>query len=236
MKTILKSFNSVLYPNTCICCGSIIEDGEFLCDYCHEFIELTDPLKRCKACGMNKSNCQCKRHVFYFNSAVAPFVNKGVAKRVMYIFKFGKREQSSEFFARQMAFCVKNEYRDISFDCITYVPMSKRKLAKRSYNQSFLLAKDISERLNIPIFSLLKARHSYKSQHSLREKQRFKNVKGMYSAKCKLDGKRILLVDDIKTTGATLDECSKALLVAGADAVYCVTALISQKNKKRKGK
>ena len=117
--------------------------------------------------------------------------------------------------------------------------MKLRKKLKRGFNQSEVLAKNISKILKIPICNdaLIAARKT-KIQHTLTKDERFKNVRGKFIANKKHDltGKTVLLVDDIKTTGATLDECAKQLLSLGADEVYCVTGLMTPKNKKKEGK
>lgn len=228
MNSIKTFVKTVFHPKTCAGCGAIIDEGEALCDYCREMLVRCDPLKRCLKCGLDKNKCECRFRVFHFNACVAPFVNKGVAQNAVYSFKFTRKMSCGDFLAQQMAFCVKNELRDVKFDGVCYVPMLKRKRLKRGFNQSHVLAEKIAEMLKLPIFNLLKCVKSGPSQHDLLLKERFLNVRGKYSAVGQANGKTLLLVDDIKTTGATLDECAKQLLLSGAAGVYCVTALISQ--------
>lgn len=232
MKNAAELFKALFYPKTCAVCGCIIDEEEELCDYCHETIVRCDPIKRCPRCGTDKRNCQCKKRVFRFDGCIAPFVNTGAARRAMHLFKFRRRLSAENFFARQMALCVRNEYRDISFGGVCFVPMPLKKQLARGYNQSRLLAEKIAEILKLPLCGALYYRRSGKPQHTLSEKERFENVKGLYYAKFPVRGKTLLLVDDIKTTGATLDECAGQLLAAGADSVYCVTALISDRKLK----
>lgn len=232
---IFLKFRDMLFPNTCICCGDIIDSGESLCYYCNEMLTRCDPIKRCFACGLTKDNCQCKHRVFRFDGCVSPFVNDGVAKKAMYAFKFGRRESYAEFFAHYMALSVKNEYRDITFDGIAYVPMRFSKLLKRGFNQSYVLANILGEILHIPVYkNSLKEIKKSQTQHKLPIELRFDNVKDLYKARYSIFGKTILLVDDIKTTGATLDACAAELYSAGAARVYCVTGLMTEKKKKVK--
>ncbi len=227
-----KIFISTLFPATCASCGDVIEDGEFLCDYCFEMLPKCIFDKICLKCGLTKLKCDCKRRVFHFNGSVAPFYNEGVAQEAMYAFKFRKKEYAAEFFAEQMALTVKQCYNDVSFDLITCVPLHKLRQMRRGYNQSYLLAKRISDILGIQLSQdLLGARFKRKTQHKTVLKKRFKNVKGKYFCKREVTNKTILLVDDIKTTGATLDECSKELMSFGANKVYCITGLITDKKK-----
>ncbi len=231
---IFKGIINALYPNKCITCESIIDDDEYLCDYCYEMLEYVDFSKICLRCGLLKKECECKHRVFHFNGTMAPFENSGVAQETMYRYKFARVEKSLNFFAFEMAKAVKTVYNDIQFDGIAFVPMHIVKKMKRGFNQSEQIARKMSKIMGLPLFdNLLSSTYTSKRQHDMSVKTRFQNVKGKYSTNYKVTGKTILLVDDIKTTGATLDECAKQLLLAGADNVYCVTGLIS---KSKKGK
>ncbi len=234
----MKAFNVLIntfFPNKCISCGEIIEREEFLCEYCLEMIENTDLLKICVGCGLPKKECQCKLKVFHYAGVIAPFENDGKAQSAMYRYKFKKVLTASEYFANEMAKSIKMVYNDIAFDAITYVPMHPIKQLRRGFNQSEVLAGRLSELLNLKLYnSLLKAKYQRTSQHNLDFKERFKSVKGIFSCNYDVTGKTILLVDDIKTTGATLDECAKQLLLSGADNVYCVCGLITKSKKGKK--
>lgn len=229
---VFKAVTDAIFPQKCISCGCIIGNDDFLCEYCYEKIERIDFSKVCRKCGLPKKECECKNRVFHFNSVIAPFRNGDVAKAAMYRFKFKKLAFCSEFFAQEMAKTVKMFYGDIQFDGITFVPMHMLKHLKRGFNQSEQLAKRLSKFLNVRLYNgVLKVKYTRKLQHNMTVKERFKNVKGMYSYNYKVTGKNILLVDDIKTTGATIDECAKQLLLAGANEVYCITGLITEHKK-----
>lgn len=236
MKALIGLIKEAFFPMTCAACGEVTENGEPLCDYCREMLKPFNPLKRCIRCGNEKPNCECKYRVFYFDGLIAPFKNKDTARLGVYSFKFGRRMCNADFFAKQMAMCVKNEYRDIRFDAVTFVPMYRSRFLKRGFNQSRVLAEKIAEILGIPLADELVCLKNGKRQHDLFGKERFENVKGRYRAKAGAKGKMLLLVDDIKTTGATLNECAKQLCLSGADGVYCVTALISTRDKNNAGK
>lgn len=229
---IFKSLLSALFPKTCFCCGKIINENEFLCNYCYEMLEKSDLSKMCIKCGRKKKNCVCVKAVFCFDGCVSSFLNDGVAKRVMRKFKFGKKPEISEFFAQYMSLSVLNAYKDLKFDGICFVPMHKRKVRRRGFNQSEEIARNLSAILKIPVFSDAVICVKYrKSQHKLNAEKRLKNVKGLYKGVKNLSGKRILLVDDIKTTGATLNEIARQIINSGAASVHCVTALATEKLK-----
>lgn len=236
MKALINLIREAFFPKTCAACGEITENGEPLCDYCREMLVRFNPIKRCIRCGTQRPDCDCRYRVFHFDGLIAPFENRDSAKLGVYAFKFRRKMSNADYFAEQMALCVKNEYRDISFDAVTFVPMHRLRFLKRGFNQSRVLAEKTADILCLPLEDTLICLKSGKKQHDLFGKDRLENVKGRYSAKLSAKGKTLLLVDDIKTTGATLDECAKQLFLAGADKVYCVTALISTRSKNNTGK
>lgn len=129
-----------------------------------------------------------------------------------------------------MARAVKREFPNTRFDCVCFVPMTFKNKLKRGINQAQLLARRVAQELNIPLYNygLVKLRQN-KIQHNLNRNERIVNVKGVFAVgDDDVKGKTVLLVDDIKTTGATLNECSKALLDGNAKRVYCVTAVINR--------
>ncbi len=236
-KGIIDSFLDALFPNKCVSCGEIIPKDESLCDLCFEYLPCTNADNRCKVCGCVKRDCQCKYHVFHFTATTAPLYNTGSAKDVMYAFKFRKKLEFADFFAERMILSVKTDFYGVNFNAVTYVPLPLMRELKRGYNQSRELALRIAKALELPLVeNALGCNTKRYAQHKTKLGDRFKNVKGAYYPNLSLKGRTVLLVDDIKTTGATLDECAKALLKAGANEVYCVTGLITKrKNKKKAG-
>lgn len=232
---LFKSILSAFYPNTCIACGDIIDEDECLCSYCFEMLPRVDLIKNCTRCGLPKKDCDCKNHVFYYNGCIAPFYNDAAAKVAMYKFKFRKAESNADFFAEQMALAIKTVYNDIEFDAVTYVPLTVKKKLRRGFNQSKILASKLAEIFELPIYTdLLYCKQNKISQHDLKNpKERLKNVQGLYGCSNKVKG-NILLIDDIKTTGATLNECAKQLIISGADKIYCATGLITYNRKDKK--
>ena len=231
---IIKSLIFCFFPSVCAGCGEILTEDEYFCDYCFEMLPKLSVDKTCKKCGLPKKNCECGKYIFHFDACAAPFRNSGVARRAMYAFKFRHKEHIAKFFAEQMALTVKQRYSDRTFDIITFVPMRKKDSLKRGYNQSFVLANLLSKILKIPLAEdILKCNRKKKNQHKLSRKDRFSNIKGVYYCNTSLEGKRILLVDDIKTTGATFDACAKQLFACGADSVCCIAGLITYKDKKK---
>lgn len=232
----IKQFINALYPNKCAGCGRVIPENEGFCDFCFEMLPKIDLDKFCTRCGSAKSDCRCKHRTFRFEGAVAAYYNEGPARKAMYQFKFRRTGYFADFFAKKMTIAVKNAFYDAKIDAVAYVPLSVRNRLKRGYDQSRELASRVAENLGLPLLGNAIGCHKKKKpQHETEWKERFSNVRDMYFSNMSLKGRTILLVDDIKTSGATLDECAKVLLTAGADRVYCVTGLaVKQKNKRKK--
>ncbi len=229
---LFKGLITALFPNTCASCGTIIDEEEFLCDYCMCMLEQCAKDRLCLRCGLPKKECRCKYDVYSFDGAVAPFYRNTAAKNAMYEFKFRRNLRIARYFAERMALSVKQYYSDIKFDVICCVPMSRKAKNKRGFNQSAMLAEELAKILKLPFCkNLLLGKVKKRPQYKLSTKERRENVKGVFYSAKRLDGQVVLLVDDIKTTGATLSECAKVLLTIGADKVYCVTGLISRKNR-----
>ncbi len=228
-KTLKINFIFSIYPKKCICCGEVIDEDKFLCDFCDRNIERINLDDFCFDCGYEKNECVCKYNIYRFNGVISVFKNMNFAKKAYYSYKFGRKQHYSKFFAEKISDAVKTYYKEIKFDCICYVPSYK----KHQYNHSLYIAEEVSKRTSIPLDKdLLKCVKKTKKQHRSSIKERLNNVNDKYFATKNVSGKTVLLIDDIKTTGATLDECSKVLLFAGANNVYCATALSSISHKK----
>ena len=229
---IFRKILNFLFPNRCVGCGEILEENDNLCEYCAEMIERCVQDKMCTKCGCVKNECDCKTRVYAFEGVCAPFYNTGIAKEVVYAFKFNQKEGFAGFLSREMVLALRQQFLDVDFDFVTFVPMYKSAKAKRGYNQSELLAENIGKILNLPVYgNILQSKKKKRRQFATPLNERFDNVKGIYYTDLKLNSETVLLIDDIKTTGATLQECAKALLIAGADKVYCLTCLTTQKKK-----
>jgi len=115
---------------------------------------------------------------------------------------------------------------NVESDVVTAVPMSRRKRGVKGFDHAEILAKAVASELGVEYRRMLAKVKKNKEQHTLSAKERFSNVKGVYVAR-ENNYKNVLLIDDIKTTGATIDECSRQLMLAGTENVYCSTAVIT---------
>ena len=222
MKKLIKYILWVFFPSRCGCCNKIIKRNEHICPDCDKVLERTK--KPCSVCGYEKTSCVCSHRAFHFVSAAAPFNRGEYSKELVNNFKFRGNIVVADFLSENIAEAVKQRFPEVNFDFITSVPMYPFKKFANGFNQSEILARKISCLLNVPYKECLHKVKRNKTQHKSPFKERFDNVKGVYECD-KISAENVLLVDDIKTTGATLDECSRQLLFGGAHKVYCVTAI-----------
>lgn len=238
MKNILEHFKDtvlwLLFTTHCKYCNTLIEKGEICADCSKALPEIKG--ERCKYCGAEKERCRCKKHRMGYDGITSPFYYEGGIKKGIGRLKFNGKENIAYTLATAMASSVKNDFGDVSFDFICFVPFTPMQKIRRNYNQSELLAEHLSQILKIPLKKVLIKLFETDSQHNQNLRNRSGNVFGVYDIKENADVKykTVLLVDDIKTTGATLNECAWLLKIRGAKEVYCVTAALTGNDKKEK--
>ena len=225
-----KFIVKLLYPQRCKYCNNVIDIRREICHTCENTLQKIEG-DICKYCGMSASDCNCGHKKHYYKYICAPFYYEGAASRAIWRFKFRNATNLSEVFAEDMAECFNNHYNGYDFDLCTFVPSSKDALKKRGYNQAELLAKEFCKLTNIECKELLLKTKETKIQHDLVSVERSGNLAGAIEVKFDVDleNKRILLIDDIKTTGSTLNECAKMLLIGGAAEVFCLTVAVTNK-------
>lgn len=153
----------------------------------------------------------------------AAFVYNGAVVKLIQRFKFGDRVNLSSFFSHELIRLYNEHFAAERIDAILPVPLSMRRLKHRSYNQTQLLAGILSRKLSLPVFSqVLEKVKETPPQSRLSAEKRHENVKDAYrvSNQVSLKGKRVLLIDDVITTGATVNACTRVLRRAGVKQVY----------------
>ena len=200
---------NLLFPPKCVLCNKIIDAGRE--DICHD-CSRTLPW----------AGVTVKQGDFH-EGAVSSLRYDDRVRGAMLRYKFNGHYWLGEVFGELMAETVTMQLSG-RFDIITWAPVSKKRLRQRTYDQSELLAKRIGVLLGFPVVQCLrKTKHTEANSSLNDDKARQDNVSGVYEALPEVEGKRILLIDDVYTTGSTLSECAKTLMQAGAESVVCAT-------------
>ena len=204
-----RKIKAVFFPERCPYCHDVVRPCEIYCEECRD--------------NMPEHTYKRKIRGVYEVMSVVPY--DGIYEDAILRLKGKKREQYAYQLAEYMAEKLKEDFGVLSFNSITCVPLHPDDHKERGFNQCELLAEYISKNLEVPYETLLKKTRKNKPQHSLPAKDRRKNVEGVYKPADKklIKGKRVLLIDDIVTTGSTLGECAKILEENGALEIYMLT-------------
>lgn len=161
----------------------------------------------------------------FYNDIITPYYYEAEPMNTVIKYKFKYRREIAGFMAGKIAEKLDSIYPEGFFDCICFVPQTKDEMSKRGFNQAQLLASELSEIMETEIHCSIAKLYDTKRQHDLSSTERSGNVFGVFdiTESEKITDKKILLVDDIKTTGATLNECAKMLKIRGA---YSVTGAV----------
>ena len=208
----LEYIVSLIYPWTCVFCNSVLENGD-ICDECVSKLPYT------------KGDSIYQKFPFV-DKCISPLYYKDNVRDSIHRYKFYGCSAYSRRYGEIMAECVENNLDCGGISMVSWIPLSKARLRKRGYDQAYLLAKEISERVGLPCVPTLRKVKNNAAQSTTRDaKQRRSNVAGAYVLYPDADvrDKYILLVDDVVTTGSTLGEAARVLKKSGAKCVYCVT-------------
>ncbi len=223
MSLLLDWFKRVAFPHHCFLCNEVLYPHQRLCAVCVDKAPYILP-PVCERCGRNEDDCFCGKHRRHFERCVSPFYHEGAAQKGIYTLKSDGFAVTVEGFAAEMAELVRREYGGIPFDVVTSVPMHEKDFSVRGFDQAQLLGEALARRLQLPYDCLIKKITVTAPQKELKAIQRSGNLLGVFDVCADVGGKTVLLVDDVITTGSTLDECAKMLKIFGADEVYAVTA------------
>lgn len=230
---VIKQLSYILFPRRCPYCSRVIRPSENICNSCkHNLPEISSPV--CRKCGYAQEDCFCMGKMNFYDSVIAPYYYRDEIVKQISRMKFYEKPQLSVDMARDMYEALKREYSNESFDYICFVPFSSRQKKTREYNQSELLAAELSKLSGIPVNDALIKLFDVNTQHRLGKDARSGNVFAVFDVnpESQIEGKNILLVDDIKTTGNTLHECAKLLKIFGAERVCCICYAIAKYDKK----
>ena len=223
MSRFTDAFLRTFFPKHCYLCNAVVYPRQRVCAACRETAPYIYP-PVCERCGRSADDCRCGKRRRAFERCVSPFYHKGAAQNGIYTLKREGYVVTVAGFVGEMAEVVRREYGGIPFDLVTAVPLHKRELAERGFNQAEKLGRALAERLGLPYATVLTKITVTAPQKELKAVERSGNLRGVFDVCGEVSGKTVLLVDDVITTGATLDECAKMLKIFGAAEVYAVTA------------
>ncbi|NLV64160.1 MAG: ComF family protein [Clostridiaceae bacterium] len=220
----IEYFLRMFFPPRCICCDCVLAVNvrNYLCSDCEKNIPYINRHQFGNPAGKSISNIYC-----------AFDYEKGIRKAIHHL-KFNDRPGNAKILVDMSYPLIKEYFAGVSaqferankYDIAIPVPIHSKRRRERGYNQSELIARSLAKKLNIPVsVGTLVKRKNTPPQSSLAKDERYKNPEGAFHVKKPylIEGRRVLLVDDVITTGSTLEECGKVLLQAGA---VCVDAFV----------
>lgn len=225
MRVILKGLIDLIFPPRCLVCEDLSENS--WCKKCLvslNFIEEPICSKCGKPCAHKVDYCrECRGKRLYFSQARSLGLYEGTLKNAIQNLKYNNGKLLVSPLVNLAVQKMDPSLFDI--DLVTFVPMAQGKELKRGYNQAQIIATEIGRCLEKPCSLTLKVIKRIKDQTELDLKERRKNVRGAFEGvkRREVEGKSILLVDDVYTTGATINECTKVLRQSGADKINVFT-------------
>lgn len=218
----------LVFPRRCPACDDIVVPaGEKICLECLGKLKLLTP-PWCMKCGKKLAqegelctDCRVKRHKFERGRALYLYESAAVS---IYRFKYGGRQEYADFYGEQMAEYLGNFIRSVRPDALIPIPLHRKRMAARGYNQAKLLAQAVGSCLGIPVCTdiLVRVKNTVPLKYE-NPKERQNNLKRAFNiARNDVKLERVVVVDDIYTTGSTMDEVAETLKEAGIKEVFFV--------------
>ena len=230
----LRALASLFYPPLCAVCSVAIGSREYLCAACQEKAPRIEP-PFCATCSEpfpgaiteSFSCANCAHRVLHFTSAVAVYRSRGVVRKIIHDFKYGRQVHLRHPVAEWLVETLDDpRLHGRRFDVLIPVPLHPARKRERGFNQAELLAEALSARSKFPTSNALERIRYTTTQTAFDRSERMENLHNAFRLRKKADvrGSRVLLIDDVLTTGSTLSECARVLKVAGAISVHAATA------------
>lgn len=224
----LDYFRSLVYPDRCALCNEPVAFRSQICRVCRREVDvITEDI--CIKCGFPKNECTCRGRSRAYSGIIAPFRYEGVVSEGVRRWKYREDSHNNDFFAGTIAAAVKKRYSDISFDFVTFIPQTEEEIAEKGCNQGEILARTVARKLNLPLNDVLVKLFDSPRQHDTPNMFKKGNVAGLFDCMNAetIRNKKILIVDDVKTSGSTLNECAKMLRLYDAADVYCAVIAVT---------
>lgn len=237
----IQKILDMIYPVRCPICGEIvIPKGNRICPTCRNKLKwIKEP--RCKKCSKpieyeEKEYCNdCEKKNYRFTSGFAMWVYDDIMRHSIAEFKYHNKKEYAKFYIEEMVENYGPAIKKIAPDVLVPVPIHRSKYLERGYNQADILARGLGNQLNIPVLSELLIRNKKTlPQKQLTDRERLNNLKEAFEFNQKavdcLPHKinRLLLIDDIYTTGSTIEACTETLIAHGIYQVYFITLCIGK--------
>jgi competence protein ComFC len=230
----LRGIISLLYPPACGICAAEVDADKYLCPDCEAKLPRIKP-PFCSKCSepfqgtiTNHFECaNCAHRALYFVNAVSAFRSRGMVRRIILQFKYGGQIHLRHLVASWLFAALEDDrLRDQMFDLIVPVPLHPARERERGFNQAALLAELLSPRMSIQVRQILERVRYTTTQTAFDRTERMENLRGAFRLRRNVDLRqlRVLLVDDVLTTGSTLSECARVLRKSGACSVHAATA------------
>ncbi len=231
---LLEAAVSLLYPPVCTLCGGKTRASEYLCERCEAKAtpivapfcqQCSEPFEGAIATAFTCANCA--HRTIYFDAAVAAYRGRGIVRQIIHDFKYGRQIHLRHLVARWLYAAFDDErLRGREFDMIVPVPLHPARQRERGFNQANLLAELLTAQISIPSKPVLKRVRYTTTQTALDRAERMENLHNAFRLRrnANVRGLRVLLIDDVLTTGSTLSECARILKRSGAISVHAATA------------
>ncbi len=234
LPTPLRGLVSLLYPPACAGCGATVEAGNTLCVRCDDDApRLRAPF--CDRCSQPFAGAitetfvcaNCHDRMLHFDAAVSAYRSRGIVREVMHDFKYGGQLHLRHLLGRWLGEALGDpRLAERPFDCLVPVPLHPARERERGFNQAQVLAKLLGRASGLPVRPLLQRIRYTTTQTQFDRDERMENLAGAFRLRrgATVQECRVLLIDDVLTTGSTLSECAAVLKKAGARSVYAATA------------
>lgn len=214
---VLQLLKELLFPRKCVFCGGILNRNES---------------GICRSCRTELPEYEGDRYLPELDGCCVLWYYQDAVRESLHRFKFYNRPDFADVYGPILALKIQQRFPDAQV--LTWAPVSKARLKQRGYDQSELLAKAAAKELGIPAVRLLEKHRDNPAQSGIENADaRRENVRDVYRICGDAAGKRIVLVDDILTTGATAGECARVLRQAGAERVYLVAVASGKQDKEK---
>lgn len=224
--TIKEAMVSVLFPPRCPICDEVVQSGSLICQACQkEAVCIREPA--CKKCGKQleenrKEYCaDCDKKHHFYSQGKAVFAYQGKMRQSMYRFKYSNKREYAQYYAQEAVRLYGDWIQKKEIEAIVPVPMYRKKEKARGYNQAEVFARALGRKMQIAVKTDLLVRiRNTTPQKQLNEAERKVNLKKAFQVVPNIvKYKKVLLVDDIYTTGSTMDAAADVLMQAGAESV-----------------